>query len=121
MTLGQQQAERVLNSRRRTYLDFIVAADAVITAGRAGGAGDTRAALQRALGAVQLEGPAETVRASGYLFDCLRGKGSQVPDEQERARQEFIDAARAALASVDLPFGREIAERRQKSRQPTRK
>lgn len=59
--------------------------------------------LQRAFGAVQLEGPAETVRTAGRLLECLRAGAGHSPDDQERVRQEFIDAARAALASAELP------------------
>ncbi|MBO0804081.1 MAG: hypothetical protein J2P25_13535 [Nocardiopsaceae bacterium] len=109
MQLGEQRAERVRDSRRRVYLDFIAAVDAVIVAGRTGrasegpgdGPRDSRTTLRRALGAVQLEGPAETTQAAEYLLECLRGGTGHSPDDQEGARQAFIDAARNALASVE--------------------
>lgn len=99
MSLEEQRAGRVLDSRRQTYLSFIAAVDAVIVAGRTGdGPGDSRADLHRAFGAVQLEGPAETVRTAERLLESLRAGAGHSPDDQERARQEFIDAARDALA-----------------------
>ena len=104
MSLGEQRAERVLDSRRQTYLTFLAAVDAVIMAERTGeGPGEGRAALRRAFGAVQLEGPVEAVRMAEYLLECLRGGAGQSPDDQERARRKFIDAARDALASVEFP------------------
>jgi hypothetical protein len=104
MSLGEQRAERVLDSHRQAYLGFIAAVDAAIMAGRTGeGPGDGRAALRRAFGAVQLEGSAETVRTAECLLECLRGGAGHSPDDQERARQKFIDAAREALASVEFP------------------
>ncbi|MBO0819496.1 MAG: hypothetical protein J2P26_01450 [Nocardiopsaceae bacterium] len=104
MTLQRQRAERVRDARWRVYLDFIAAADAVITAGRGEGSKEARAGLRRAFGAVQLEGQTEPARTAGYLLDCLRGAAGQSLDDRDRARQEFIDAARDALASAwELP------------------
>ena len=104
MSLAEQRAGRVLDSRRQTYLSFAAAMDAVIGAERSGeGPRDGRATLQRAFGAVQLEGPAETVQKAGYVLECLRDGTSRSPDDLERARQQFIDAARNALAPTQLP------------------
>jgi hypothetical protein len=103
-SLGQQRAERLLDSRRQTYLSFLAAVDAVIMAERTGDdPGGSRAALRRALGAVQLEGPAEAARTADCLLEFLRGGANRSPDDQERARQDFIEAARNALASVEFP------------------
>jgi hypothetical protein len=98
MTFEQQRAERVLASRRQAYLDFLAAADDVIAAGRETAQG-SRAALRRAAGAVQLEGQGEPIRTAEYLLDCLRGAVGQSLDDRDHARQEFIAAARDALAS----------------------
>jgi hypothetical protein len=104
MSLAEQRAGRVLDSRRQTYLSFAAAMDAVIGAERSGeGPRDGRATLQRAFGAVQLEGPAETVQKAWYVLECVRDGTSRSPDDLERARQQFIDAARNALAPTQLP------------------
>lgn len=105
MSLEEQRAERLFDSRRETYLGFTAAVDDVIRARRSGeGPKDSGAALRRAFGAVQLEGPAETVRVAQLLLESLREGAGRSPDDQEHARLEFLHAARNALASVtDLP------------------
>lgn len=98
MTLEEQRAERVLDSRRRTYLDFLAAADAILTAGRGGdGARDSRAALVRAIGAVQLEGPPAVTKTAESLIAHLLGDTGRSPDDRDQARKAFLEAARAAL------------------------
>lgn len=97
MSLVEQRAVRVLDQRRQTYARFLDAAETVrLTRMTGEGHADDRPALQRAYGAVLLEGPDETARAAGDLLDCLRGS-ARTPDEVERARLAFIDAARNAL------------------------
>ncbi|WP_062213982.1 hypothetical protein [Streptomyces sp. NBRC 109706] len=98
ITVEQQRRERALAARRATYLRFLDAAETVLLARRAGGgSAEDRAALQRAMGAVQLEGPAAT--EAGALLEALRRERGL--DELERARFAFIHAAREALRAPD--------------------
>ncbi len=102
MTLAEQRAVRLLDLRRQTYVQFLGAAEAVFLARRTGeGSPGDRAALQRSLGALQLEGPAEVARTARELADALRAERS--PDDIGRARLAFIEAARAALAGSGPP------------------
>jgi hypothetical protein len=97
MTLEEQRAVRLLDLRRQTYVQFLEAAEVVILAHRTGeglSAGD-RAALQRASGAVALEGPHEVAQAARDLVNRLRTSPSA--DELGYARRSFIDAAHTAL------------------------
>jgi hypothetical protein len=72
MSLEEQRAVHVRDSRRQTYPSFLTAADAVIVTLRTGdGNGEVHAALGRAFGAVLLEGPAEVVRIGEDLLACL--------------------------------------------------
>ncbi|MFC8826981.1 hypothetical protein ACFT9I_16765 [Streptomyces sp. NPDC057137] len=96
LTLQEQRAVRLLDLRRQTYVAFLEAAEAVALTNRTGiGLGGDGAALQRAFGAVALEGPAEVARAAGEVVDRLRRDDS--PDDVERAKLAFIAAAQAAL------------------------
>ncbi|MFC8077174.1 hypothetical protein ACFUN8_16790 [Streptomyces sp. NPDC057307] len=96
LTLQEQRAVRLLDLRRHTYVAFLQAAEAVALTSRTGiGPGGDGAALQRALGAVALEGPAEVARAAGEVVDRLRRDDS--PDDVERAKLTFVSAAQAAL------------------------
>ncbi|SOD63344.1 hypothetical protein SAMN06297387_11076 [Streptomyces zhaozhouensis] len=98
ITVEQQRQERALAARRATYLRFLDAAETVLLARRTGGStAEDRAALQRAMGAVQLEGPAAT--EAGALLEALRRERG--PDELERARFAFITAAREALRAAE--------------------
>lgn len=98
ITVEQQRQERALAARRATYLRFLDAAETVLLARRAGGStAEDRAALQRAMGAVQLEGPA-AVEAHALLDALRRERGL---DELERARFAFITAAREALRAAE--------------------
>ncbi|WP_424637699.1 hypothetical protein [Embleya sp. AB8] len=100
--LDEQRVERLLDLRRQTYLRLLEAADSVSVGQRTGaGSPQDLPALQRALTAVQLEGPAEVTRAAGTLVDTVRRSAS--PDDLERARQDLIAAARIALASRAAP------------------
>ncbi|RMI43263.1 hypothetical protein [Streptomyces triticirhizae] len=100
ITVEQQRQERALAARRATYLRFLDAAETVLLARRVGGStAEDRAALQRAMGAVQLEGPAAN-EASALLEALRRERGL---DELERARFAFIAAAREALRAADAP------------------
>ncbi|MFJ9851124.1 hypothetical protein [Streptomyces sp. NPDC101150] len=99
LTLQEQRAVRVLDLRRQTYVAFLEAAEVVMLTSRTGiGVSGDGAALQRAFGAVALEGPVEVARAAGEVVDGLRRQ--QSPDHLERAKREFVSAAQAAL---DLP------------------
>lgn len=97
MQLEEQRAGRMLDSRRQVYLDFISATTPSFGAARGSSTDDSRLTRRQAFGAVQLEGPEEVVRAAGDVLQSLQ-TGS--PDDQDRARQKFIDAARDALAST---------------------
>lgn len=94
LTLQEQRAVRLLDLRRQTYVAFLEAAEAVALTSRTG-IGPGGAALQRAFGAVALEGPAEVARAAGEVVDRLRRDDS--PDDVERAKRTFVSAAQAAL------------------------
>ncbi|WP_405610643.1 hypothetical protein OG292_07580 [Streptomyces sp. NBC_01511] len=98
LTLGEQRSVRVLDLRRQTYVDFIAAAEVVMLTGRTGiGAADDGPALQRAFGAVALEGPDTVTRAAGELVDGLRL--NRTMDELEGAKRDFVASARSALGS----------------------
>lgn len=100
MSLVEQRAVRLLDLRRQTYVQFLEAAEAAILARRTGeGPANDRSALQRAFGAVQLEGPDEPARTAGELVNCLRGNHHL--DELAEARRNFINAARNALGLVE--------------------
>lgn len=94
--LADQRAVRVRDVRRQTYVRFLDAAEtAVLTARTGEGRAEDRTLLQRALGAVELEGPDEVARAARELTDGLHAGRSL--DELERARRDFRGAAREAL------------------------
>ncbi|MER0244372.1 hypothetical protein AAHZ94_20680 [Streptomyces sp. HSW2009] len=96
MTLLDQRAVRLLDLRRQTYVRFLEAAETSALVRRTGEreAGE-RAALQRAFGAVRLEGPDAVVDAAREVVGLVRREGS--PDELDRARQRFIAECRTAL------------------------
>ncbi|MFF2412728.1 hypothetical protein [Streptomyces sp. NPDC058092] len=92
MTLQEQATVRVLDIRRQTYVRFLEAAEAGILTERTGrGRGDDDALLERALGGVVLEGPAEVASAAQDLVDRLRRHES--PDDLVRAKLAFVSAA----------------------------
>lgn len=98
MTLQDQRAVRVLDSRRQAYRSYLTAANAVIVTLRTGeGTGGADAVLQQTFDAVLLEGPAEVVRAAEELLASLRDRDGRSPDDRERVRQAFISAAQRAL------------------------
>lgn len=98
MTVREQREARLLDLRRRAYLDFLAAAEAMAVTRRTGaGPADGRLALERACAAVQLEGPDGVARAARELTGGLLG--SRSPDEIDRAREVYLDAAREALGS----------------------
>lgn len=100
MTLEEQRAVRVLDLRRQTYLGFLEAAETAILTRRTGaGTEDERARLQRAFGALQLEGPADVARTGQELLDSLRREPATSLDDLERAKRAFVAAAQAALNS----------------------
>jgi len=101
--LADQRAVRTGDLRRETYVRFLDAAETALLAMRTGdGAPGDRAALQRALGAVELQGPEEVAGRARELVERLYSGGyaDYSPDELERTRREFRDAARAALAGT---------------------
>ncbi|MGW8378378.1 hypothetical protein [Streptomyces sp. ODS28] len=87
MTLRAEADQRALALRRQTYADFLAAAEAKIRRGQA----DDDVALQRALGGVLLEGPAEATAAAQHLVDCLRRH--KKPDELKDAKLAFVEVA----------------------------
>ncbi|AXK34952.1 hypothetical protein DVA86_22210 [Streptomyces armeniacus] len=98
MTLEEQRAVRTLDQRRQTYVRFLDAAEtAILTRTTGEGHADDRAALQRAYGAVLLEGPDDAAGAARDLLGCLRGTATASLDDLERARLAFVAAARTAL------------------------
>ncbi|SCK11474.1 hypothetical protein H181DRAFT_00630 [Streptomyces sp. WMMB 714] len=100
MTLQEQRVVRILDLRRQTYVQFLEAAEVVILSRRTGhGTTTDRPALQRALGAVLLEGPDETGQAARELVEALSAHGSL--DDIQAARSSFIAAAQHALASPE--------------------
>ncbi|MFI9719773.1 hypothetical protein ACIHFE_08970 [Streptomyces sp. NPDC052396] len=97
MMLLDQRRVRGLEQRRQSYLRFLEAVEVrLLTRWTGEGQGSDRFELQRALGAVLLEGPSEVVRAAREMERRLRGEGT--PDGLEGAREEFVRAARRALA-----------------------
>ncbi|MGW3957790.1 hypothetical protein ACWEKM_44570 [Streptomyces sp. NPDC004752] len=97
MTLEEQRAARLHEARRQTYARFLEAAEATLLTRRTGeGHPADRPGLQRALGAVLIEGPDEAERAA-RRFAGLVGASSSSLDELEDARREFVAAARRAL------------------------
>ena len=101
ITLQEQRAVRVLDLRRQTYLKFLEAAEIAITTRRTGGGtGDDRLALQRAFGAVALEGPTEVAQAARELIDGLGRERDYSIDDLERARLNFVGSAQDALSSA---------------------
>ncbi|MFI0937363.1 hypothetical protein [Streptomyces sp. NPDC021020] len=97
LTLREQAAERALDVRRQAYVRLLDAAGSASAEERGGGAAapGSRAELQQALAAVELEGPADVSAAAAALAEALRRR--KPPAEVEAARQSFLAAARAAL------------------------
>lgn len=109
LTLREQRAVRVLDLRRQTYVAFLEAAEAAMLAGRTGIAmGGDSSALQRAFGAVTLEGPADVTRAAAEVVEGLRHGQSQ--DRVESAKSDFVSAARTALDPGAEDAGRRTGE-----------
>ncbi|MGW3163934.1 hypothetical protein ACWC9Q_13840 [Streptomyces sp. NPDC001142] len=97
MTLQEQAAVRVLDLRRQTYARFLEAAEARILTERTGrGREDDDGLLERVLGTVLLEGPAEVAAAAQDLVDRLRRH--ERPDDLVEAKLAFLSAARTALS-----------------------
>ncbi|MFI6585666.1 hypothetical protein [Embleya sp. NPDC050493] len=98
-TLDEQRTVRVMEIRRQTYVQFLEAAEIVLLSHRTGaGSATDFPTLQRAFGAVQLEGPADVVRTARELVEGLRA--GRPFDDLERARMSFVEAARVALGRV---------------------
>ncbi|MFE5666094.1 hypothetical protein ACFQ7W_19435 [Streptomyces niveus] len=99
LTLQEQRAVRLLDLRRQTYVAFL---EAATPTDRAGFGSDGLVALQRAFGAVELEGPTDVARLAGEVVSGLRR--DDPPDDVERAKLHFTSAAQAALdATVPEP------------------
>lgn len=98
MTLQGEAAQRALALRRQIYGEFLGAAEARILAERTGrGQADDEVLLQRALGGVVLEGPAEVATAAGRLVERLRRH--ETPDDLLRAKLAFVEEAQRAAHS----------------------
>lgn len=92
MTLHAESGHREFTVRRQAYAEFLGAAEARILAERTGrGQAEDDVLLQRALGGVLLEGPAEAAAAAQHLVDCLRRH--ERPDELKRAKLDFVSVA----------------------------
>lgn len=101
-TLDEQRVARLLDVRRQSYVQFLEAGESALLTRRTGlGHAADRTALQRALGAVLLEGPDDVARLARELVGLVDGTSSL--DDLERAKRTFLEAARAALRS---PTGR---------------
>ncbi|MFI7008621.1 hypothetical protein [Streptomyces sp. NPDC050145] len=99
LTLSGEARLRAQELRRRTYTEFLAAADDRLLAERTGrGQGGDEAALHRAAGAVELEGPDEVAGAARALVAALRRHAS--PDDLRDAKRQFTEAARTALATA---------------------
>jgi uncharacterized protein (DUF2267 family) len=97
-TLAGEAALRARALRRQTYAEFLAAAGDRVLAERTGrGPAGDEAALHRAAGAVDLEGPAAVSDAARAVVGALRRHAS--PDELRAAERDFTEAARAALAA----------------------
>lgn len=107
MTLEEQRTARVLDMRRQTYVKFLEAADTAISTRRTGeGHRDDRPALQRAFGAVLLEGPDGVAKAAQDLVEALREERGWSLDDLEQTRLAFINAARDVLGTGGTVFTR---------------
>jgi hypothetical protein len=102
LSLEEQRAVRISDLRRQTYLNFLEAAEIAILARRTGeSTEDQRLALQRAFGAVLLEGPAEVTQTARELLDLLCREHDHSLDDLERAKVIFVDSAQEALTTTD--------------------
>lgn len=102
LTVQAEAAQRSLTQRRQTYAEFLGAAETRILTERNGrGHPDDEALLQRALGAVLLEGPSEVVAAGQDLVNRLRRH--ETPDELNRAKLAFVATAQEALGAGQRP------------------
>ncbi|NEB05917.1 hypothetical protein [Streptomyces sp. SID13726] len=98
LTIGEQRVARVHDQRRQAYVRFLEAADAVIETRRTGeGQAGDGTDLRRAYSVVLLEGPARPAEAAGALLARLRQRSSL--DDLDAGRSEFVESARAALAT----------------------
>ena len=96
LTLREQASEHTLEVRRQAYARFLDAAETALAEERGGhGQPGARAALQRALALVDLEGPDDVGAAAGEFAELLRRHAQ--PAEVGRAKSAFIATARAAL------------------------
>ncbi|MGW0756031.1 hypothetical protein ACWD1Y_06000 [Streptomyces sp. NPDC002814] len=96
LTIQSEQVQRSLAQRRQIYVEFLGAAEARVLTERTGrGGSDDEALLQRALGAVVLEGPPEAAAAARHLVDCLRRHES--PDDIDRAKSVFVSVVQGLL------------------------
>ncbi|MCS0637489.1 hypothetical protein NX801_17820 [Streptomyces sp. LP05-1] len=100
-TLDDGRAARAAALRRQTYVEFLAAAGAAVLALRTGAAGTDRASLQRALGAVLLEGPEEVAAAAREL--AARIEAGAPLDAVEGARAALLTEARRALREQEAP------------------
>ncbi|MFJ3799954.1 hypothetical protein ACIPSJ_27190 [Streptomyces sp. NPDC090088] len=97
MTLEEQRAARLHEARRQIYARYVEVVEAALLARRTGeGQPGDRPGLQRALGAVLLEGPDE-VAGTARRFADLVGMSSSSLDDLERAGRDFTGAAQQVL------------------------
>jgi hypothetical protein len=96
ITIQAEAGLRALAQRRQTYAEFLGAAETRILTERTGrGHRDDEILLQKALGGVVLEGPAEVAAAAQHLVDCLRRH--EAPDDLNQAKLAFVAAARESM------------------------
>ena len=101
MAIGDaRRAEREQEARRPAYIEFLVRVEAANAAAPSGAASlDERQAVSKALDVIALVGPADVVKAAQHLaLTLLTHAGHErSPDNVERARTAFVNAARSAL------------------------
>ncbi|MGX1671081.1 hypothetical protein [Streptomyces sp. NPDC055400] len=99
LTLRGEADQRGSARRRQVYAEFLGAAEARILTERTGrGQADDEIVLQRALGGVVLEGPAEVAHAATVFVDGLRRHLAL--DDLDRAKLAFVAEARRTLNTL---------------------
>jgi hypothetical protein len=99
MAVREHRALQMFEVRRRTYMQFIQAAESVCWKRTTGGASPAdRLALHQALAAVELEGPPDVADAAREIVD--RSRKDQSLDELDDAKLNFISTAHGVLSTI---------------------
>ncbi|WP_157876595.1 hypothetical protein [Streptomyces graminilatus] len=109
------RAERQREADRAAYLEFLVRVEAAFGAASAGSTAPLaeRRAVSEALDALRLVGPADVVEAAQDLTALALADHGSSPDDVERAKATFLNAARSALKppSFLTPAGKSLPNR----------